>query len=69
MAVWIFSRRKRLLLAATGTTSEMPGGMKRLIHELSINKFAEKSKIGIRDQGSASTRSVWLLPCSERNRS
>jgi hypothetical protein len=30
-AEWIFSRAEGLLLAATAT-SEMPGGMKRLIH-------------------------------------
>src|ERR1039458_9754953 len=32
-AEWIFSREETLLLAATGTTSEMPGGILRLIHE------------------------------------
>jgi hypothetical protein len=31
-AEWIFSRGEALLLATTATTSEMPGGMKRLIH-------------------------------------
>jgi hypothetical protein len=31
-AEWIFSRAEGLLLAATATTSEMPGGMERLIH-------------------------------------
>ena len=48
-AGWIFSRAEGLLLAATATTSEMPGGMKRLTHEISILQFAEISnrKIGI----------------------
>jgi len=31
-AKWIFSRGERLLLAATATTSIMPGGIDRLIH-------------------------------------
>jgi hypothetical protein len=31
-AEWIFSRAEGLLLAATATTSEMPGGMERLTH-------------------------------------
>jgi hypothetical protein len=31
-AEWIFSRKEGLLLAATDTTGEMPGGMERLTH-------------------------------------
>jgi hypothetical protein len=33
VAEWIFSRAEGLLLAATATTIEMPGGMVRLIHK------------------------------------
>jgi hypothetical protein len=34
--VWSINRAENLLLEATGTTNEMPGGMERLTHE---NKY------------------------------
>jgi hypothetical protein len=41
---WIFSRREALLLATTATTSEMPGGMKRLIHRNEYKQVCRKVK-------------------------
>jgi len=43
-AEWIFSRKKTLLLAATGTTREMPGGMERLTHECEYRTVCRKVK-------------------------
>jgi hypothetical protein len=42
-AGWIFSRAEKLLLSATVTTSEMPGGMKPLNHGNSVQQFIEIS--------------------------
>jgi hypothetical protein len=44
-AEWIFSREGTLLLTTTATTSEMPGGMKRLIHEFQYKQFSRNVKI------------------------
>jgi hypothetical protein len=41
---WIFSRGGRLLLAATETTSEMPGGMVRLTHRNEYKQLRQKVK-------------------------
>jgi hypothetical protein len=43
-AEWIFSRREALLLATTATTSEMPGGMKRLTHRNEYKQVCRKVK-------------------------
>jgi hypothetical protein len=43
-AEWIFSRGERLLLAATGTTSEMPGGILRLVHGSKYKQLCRKVK-------------------------
>jgi hypothetical protein len=49
---WIFSRGEALLLAATDTTSGMPGGMERLNHSNEYKRLCQKvKKKGIRDQG------------------
>ena len=43
------SRGEALLLEATGTTSEMPGGMERLIHEIEYKAvFRKVKKAGVR---------------------
>jgi hypothetical protein len=48
---WIFSRKERLLLAATETTGKMPGGMKRLNHSSQYKQLYEKvQKAGNREQ-------------------
>jgi hypothetical protein len=43
-AEWIFSRGEALLLATTATTSEMPGGMMRLIHRNEYTQVSRKVK-------------------------
>jgi hypothetical protein len=43
-AEWIFSRGEALLLATTATTSEMPGGMKRLTHRNEYKQVCRKVK-------------------------
>jgi hypothetical protein len=51
-AKWIFSRGGALLLATTATTSEMPGGMKRLTHRNEYTYVSRKvKKTGNREQG------------------
>jgi hypothetical protein len=41
---WIFSRGEALLLAATDTTSGMPGGMERLDHSNEYKRLFRKVK-------------------------
>jgi hypothetical protein len=49
-AEWIFSRGQRLLLEATETTSEMPGGMVRLIHAIEYTTVdSNVKKQGLRE--------------------